>query len=268
MRRVDSRAFALPVVVMLTAVAGVMIGVLLDRQSAQALSVKRQTEEYREHHFGRGAKEIIDYWLRTRGNKPVRELLDETGKALDVTLADGTVISLRLFDAQGTLNADRATLAAAGMPAPRRAYDELAANVAAARLAVFTRKLGPIEVSLGSASPEVISAIVNANVAPDKQSELTAALMELRGHATIAAEDLSGALNGVGLENAERDAVSRMIAADPTFFRAILEARSADGRALARYGGYAVIGNMIQRGRADAGARRTSILAWTKLEIR
>lgn len=262
-----SKAFALPMVIMLTAVAGIMIGVLLDRQSAQALSVKRQVDEYREHHFGRGAKEIIDYWLRTRGNKPVRELLDPSGKALDVTLADGTVISLRLFDAQGTLNADRATLAAAGMPGPRRAYDELAAT-AGQRLPLLTRKLGPVEVSLATAPPEVIAAIVNANVSPEKQSDLAAALMELRGRTSIAAEDLSEALNGIGLENSERDAISRLVAADPTFFRAILEARSPDGRTTARYGGYAVIGNMVQRGKADAGARRTSILAWTKLDVR
>ncbi len=262
-----SKAFALPMVVMLTAIAGVMIGVLLDRQSAQALSVKRQADEYREHHFGRGAKEIIDYWLRTRGNRPVRELLDESGKALDVTLADGTVISLRLFDAQGTMNADRATLAAAGVPAPRRAFDELAAT-AGPRLPSLTRKLGPIEVSLGTAPPEVIAAIVNANVAPEKQSDLAAALIELRGRTSLAPEDLSEALNGIGLENNERDAITRMVAVDPTFFRAILEARTPDGRAVARYGGYAVIGNMVQRGQGDAGARRTSILAWTKLEVR
>ncbi|MFO0834466.1 MAG: hypothetical protein U0638_05805 [Phycisphaerales bacterium] len=267
MKLARSKAFALPMVIMLTAVAGIMIGVLLDRQSAQALSVHRQVDEYREHHFGRGAKEIIDYWLRTRSNRPVRELLDESGKALDVTLADGTVISLRLFDAQGTLNADRATLAASGMPAPRRAYDELAAT-AGQRLPSLTRKLGPIEVSLGSAAPEVISAIVNANVAPEKQSDLTAALIELRGRTSIAPEDLSEALNGVGLDNAERDAMTRMVAVDPTFFRAILDARSPDGRTIARYGGFAVIGNMVQRGKADAGARRTSILAWTKLEVR
>lgn len=262
-----SKAFALPMVIMLTAVAGVMIGVLLDRQTAQALSVKRQADEYREHHFGRGAKEIIDYWLRTRGNKPVRELLDESGKALDVTLADGTVISLRLFDAQGTMNADRATLAAAGVPAPRRAFDELAAT-AGPRLSSLTRKLGPIEVSLGTAPPEVIAAIVNANVSPEKQSDLAAALIELRGRTSLAPEDLSEALNGIGLENNERDAITRMVAVDPTFFRAILEARTPDGRTLARYGGYAVIGNMVQRGQGDAGARRTSILAWTKLEVR
>lgn len=267
MTPVSSKAFALPMVVMLTAVAGVMIGVLLDRQSAEALSVRRQIDEYREHHFGRGAKEIIDYWLRTRGNKPVRDLLDAGGKALDVTLADGTVITLRLFDAQGTLNADRATLAAAGIPAPRRALDELASAVGP-RLQALTRKLGPIEVSLASASPEVISAIVNANVSPDKQSDLTAALLDVRAQGGVSPEDLSQALNGVGLENAERDAITRMIAAEPTFFRAILEARTRDGRAIARYGGYAVIGNMMQRGQGDAGARRTSILAWTKLEVR
>lgn len=267
MKPAMTKAFALPTVIMLTAVAGVMIGVLLDRQSAQALSVKRQVDEYREHHFGRGTKEIIDYWLRTRGNKPVRELLDETGKALDVTLADGTIVSLRLFDAQGTLNADRATLAAAGMPGPRRALDELAAT-AGPRLQSLTRKLGPIEVSLGTAPPEVIAAIVNANVSPEKQSDLAAALMDLRGRSSIAAEDLSEALNGIGLDNSERDAITRLVAVDPIFFRAILEARSPDGRVAARYGGYAVIGNMVQRGKADAGARRTSILAWTKLEVR
>ncbi|MCC6228889.1 MAG: hypothetical protein IT432_06665 [Phycisphaerales bacterium] len=262
-----SRAFALPMVVMLTAIAGIMIGVLLDRQSAQALSVKRQADDYREHHFGRGAKEIIDYWLRTRGNKPVRELLDESGKALDVTLADGTVISLRLFDAQGTLNADRATLAAAGLPAPRRAYDELAAT-AGPRLQSLTRKLGPVEVSLGTASPEVIAAIVNANISPEKQSDLTAALLDLRGRSSIAGEDLSEALSGLGLDNPERDAITRMVAVDPTFFRAILEARTPDGRIVARYGGYAVIGSMAQRGKSDSGGRRTSILAWTKLQVR
>lgn len=268
MRVVRSKAFALPLVIMLTAVAGVMIGVLLDRQSAQALSIQRQVDEYREHHFGRGAREIIDYWLRTRGNKTVRELLDETGKALDVTLADGSTITLRLFDAQGTLNADRATLAAAGMPAPRRAFDELTSNVPAARLPVFTRKLGPIEISLASASPEVVSAVVNACVSPDKQSELTAALMELRGQARIAPEDLAEAINMLGLENAEREAITRMVASDPTFFRAILEARNPDGKVISRYGGYAVIGNMLSRSRSDAGQRRTSILAWTKLEVR
>src|SRR5262249_23640476 len=58
-------AFALPMVVLLTLVAAVTLTVILERQAADALTVRRQIGNYEAQHVARGLGEILETWVNS-----------------------------------------------------------------------------------------------------------------------------------------------------------------------------------------------------------
>ena len=100
------RGYALVIVVLLTVVVGLTAAVGLQRQSSESLSVARQVAAYQQHHASRGMQEAIGVWLRAVNARTVGESLGEGGHALDISLADGSTLSVYLHDGQGTALAD------------------------------------------------------------------------------------------------------------------------------------------------------------------
>ena len=83
--------------------------VMLERQSAQSLTIGRQVSGYDEHHASRGMKEAIDAWIRSSPRRSLRDRLDASGRAFEIDLPTGIdgkglqTLAISLADAQGTI---------------------------------------------------------------------------------------------------------------------------------------------------------------------
>ena len=100
------RGFAMPVVIVLAMVVAIMAALMLERQAAQRLAVQRQLNQYRDHHFQRGVREVVGAWTDTLGGQPIEKMVDIDGHALDIAMADSGWLSVYLYDGQGSTLSD------------------------------------------------------------------------------------------------------------------------------------------------------------------
>lgn len=271
--RTRERAFALPLVILLSLVAVVIVTAMLGRQSTQALAVARQTEAVRDWHFSRGVQEIVNAWVRSHATFSTRDLLGADGKAFDLVTDDGTTLSLYMVDAQDTLLTDTTGLTGDEVLDLRAALDNLAHNVSQAELLRLTRKVGPPQVSLWSASPEVLAAVCRQAVGFQAGDACQRALLELREtKQKVFVSDLNDALGALAVNDKAKMAVVRMIAVEPTLFRFALDVRPPQSSTVTvRYTGYLVVRSALGSGNprtTAASAPRTAFLSWQKLEPR
>src|SRR4051812_26592877 len=104
------RAFALPMVLMLVLISGVLLAVMIDRQGAQALTVQRELDSYTFHHISRGVQEAIEAWIRNNGNNDIAGALDVDGHAFDLQVEGGQLVRISFYEAQDTVLAELAGL--------------------------------------------------------------------------------------------------------------------------------------------------------------
>lgn len=272
--RAGERAFALPLVVMLTLVVVVIVAAMLGRQGTQGTTVARQAEEVRDWHFSRGVREIVDQWLKNKALNSVRDNLAVDGRAFDLVLDDETRMSFYLLDAQGTLLTTVVGLGAEETLDAVGALDSLRQSVGASEFERMTRQVGPPEVSLWTAPPEVLNAVCRQTVGPEGADELTRTLIELRQTKDkITPADLNEAATKVSVSEARRRSFLRMIAAEPSFYRFILDVRPPQSSTpVARYTGYLVARSPLQRtggvGRTATPPPRSAFLSWEKVPPR
>ncbi|MFY7895702.1 MAG: hypothetical protein ACOVP8_05680, partial [Phycisphaerales bacterium] len=95
--------FALPLVVLLTVIAGILLAAMLDRFGTQQTFAQRQLEQYRDHHIARGLQEAMQAWVNSidTQTQSLKASLGERGKAFDLEL-DGQRVTVYLEDGQGT----------------------------------------------------------------------------------------------------------------------------------------------------------------------
>ncbi|MCA9298618.1 MAG: hypothetical protein KDA28_06100, partial [Phycisphaerales bacterium] len=103
-------AFAIPMVILLTIVMSLMIAVMLERNGAQRLQVRRTLESYNDHHMKKGVQEIVNAWLRTLPNAPLAELLGEDGKIVEISMLDGVRLTIFLEDGQRSIRYDASSI--------------------------------------------------------------------------------------------------------------------------------------------------------------
>lgn len=271
-----ARAFALPLVVLLSLVAAVLIAAMLDRQGAQRATVARAGDEYRRTHFARGVVEVVDTWMSYQGGKPLHDLLGADGKALDLDLADGSVLSVYFRDAQGALLRDLSGLSPEDRADLKGAMEILAGAVEPARLSQVTRGFGPPSISLRTAPEEVLAAVCRQVAGSTKCDALLSALQEARQKARPTVQDLTQAAVSSDLDDVQRKVLSRLISTDCGFYRLTLDARGPgvgpDSPPIERYGAYAlprsVGGGRVRNTSAGNVQRRTQIVGWERVEIR
>lgn len=268
------RAFALPLVIFVSVVATMLIVSVLERQSSQQLTMARQAREYREMHFGKGVREVLDMWMRSQAARPVRDLLAGDGRAMDMELGDGTTLSLYLFDVQGTVLSDLSGLTGEELADAAGALANLGDVAGSAQRSNLTRPIGPPAVSVMTASVEVLTAVARQVVGSQQADECVRALLELKDKPGATQQDLSDVETSLNLNDQQRRSLQRMFAVEPTFFRLRLVAHAggamAGGRPIAQYEAFAIIPRPGQRQASQANAvqRRTLILGWRRLEDR
>jgi len=272
--RIGARAFALPLVVMLTLVVVVLIAAMLGRQSTQSVTVARQAEGVRDWHFSRGVREIIDQWIKNKAAGSIRDTLAVDGRAFDLVFEDDTRISLYLVDAQGTLPTSLTGFSADDTLEIVGALDQLRQSVSPFEYARMTRTAGPAGISIWTAAPEVLGAVCRQIAGPGSGDELARSLIELRqGKEKLTPGDLADLATKASLSDGRRRAFSRLIATEPSLFRFVLEVRPPTGSTPAgRFTGVLMARSVQQQAGATAkpGAQsvRSAFLSWEKVSPR
>lgn len=273
--RHDSRAFALPMVALMSVVVGLLAAMMIERQGAQTRLVQRQITSYRDDHLARGLEEIVDSWLKGVAHRPLRERLDPDGKALEMELDGGIKLSVYVFDAQGTVLTDLGGLAGESMQDARGILSELRHSASAARLRSpppLTRKRGPVRVSALTAPDEVLRAAVTYATGGDKADAFIAAILRGQSSGKMTNEDLIQFQNEASVSAAARPVIQRVLTTEPTLWR--LDAkitRTNPGpfeRASATYTGLAILDRGASRAAAkdrDGVERLGNILEWHRV---
>lgn len=263
----DAPGYVMVIVLILVITSGLLIGVALRRQGAQTLTVKRQIDAYREHHAAQGLQELVGAWARQYSAANVLDALGDDGLAFEVDLADGSVLSVYLEDAQGLALADLSGLEGDELRLAGRVLLELGAEVGESRFDRYTRPAGPVAISVAGAPEPVLRAAVRAAV-PDQaqQDALLSRLLTIRDtRRDVRSTDLGTALSGAGVESDARRDMLELLAADSEAWRVVVE-QTRDRRVTARYEG---VTELRARGGAAAAPGESSagmFLSWRELD--
>ncbi len=246
----------MPMIILLMVVVGLSISLSLRRLSAQQLLVARQVSAYYEHHSGRGLQEAIGAWLRQQNGRELDEVLEpNTGKAMDITLSDGSIVSIYLFDAQGTMLSDLSSVGANQVEEVALSLKILADSVNNAEYMQLTRPFGPSGVSVHTA-PEPVMRAIGETIAEGKGIRFAEDIKLIRDSGErITRQMLVESATRAGVNSEQRAAILRMFSTDVQIWGVVVEVRGgrgiSKGRLLARYGG-------VTRIRSNTGRRATS----------
>ena len=269
--RAGRAGFVMPLVLLVLVVVGLGLGVSLTRFAAETRVVARQIRAYHEHHSGMGLQEAIGAWLKQQTGRAISEIIDPaTGHAMDIELADGSVVSVYLRDGQGTALADLSAVQPAQVDEASRVLRALIATTSQEEYIRMTRSVGPPGVSVNSAPDEVIRAVAEA-VGGDRGDDFAHELLRARARAgQVTRQDIATAVSSAGLDNEQRVAALRMLATDIELWAIIVELRGGRGmdrgRLLSRYGGLARlrVGSTRRGGSGNANELGT-FLTWRDL---
>lgn len=220
------KAYALALVVTLSAFLGIASTIMLERQAAQRLSLVRQVDRYQELHGTRGIQEVLSMWMRSITTESLAAQVKENPHVLDIELADGTELRVFLRDGQGTLRSDPSGLS-------RQARIDLVAMLALARqdpaLAgrpELFRAVGPLAVSALDAPPELLR-IVALHLAGDerKADAIVSAILDKRADGEFTPADVGECCTAGDLSREARANFGRLFAAEPSLWRVEVQLR-------------------------------------------
>jgi hypothetical protein len=275
-------AFALPLVLMASLALAVLITVLLERFAGQTRSVAAITRSYEAHHVGKGIHQLFEAWLRTTTSNKLANKLGENGLALTARLSEGVTSTasgpetLRLFldDAQGSILTEVGSLPAEDVPlaeaiiAAAREIEGNAPGPVAPEVAVSRRNLGPLAVSIKSASPATLRAAVVGACGTSKADQLVAELFRLRDENTISTTNISEIANKAELNGDERARFLKAVSAEPSLWNVTAEISTEqilNPGVILRYKGLA---NVLNNGATSGLSARSVIRNWVREDVR
>jgi hypothetical protein len=266
------RGFALAVVVMLLAIASIILVFVIDRQTTQAMNVKRELDSYTFHHVSRGIQEAVEAWIRSNGNNPVRTALDEESRAFDLVVDSGQVVHIYFRDAQDTVLADFSGHAGETLDMGLDILMELRRNEGE-RAPEFVRREGPIAISVNAAPEEVLKAVIGSILDPLQTASLARELREIRANAWIDRPELDEAFKRAETPAAHIPKLQGLLAVEPVLWQVIAEAEAPRNvyppPPTIRYGGLAIVTPVNQgRNKSAALQRSSSMISWENLSDR
>ena len=240
--------FALPVVIVLILIVGMVSAVVLQRQASSRLVTERRLLWYREHHARAGLEEVLDAWLRSLPrNLRLEEVVGPTGEAMTIDLKDGSEAVISIRDGQGALLVEPAAVAADDRIRVTDAAQRFDDLVGPGSRPLERRRVGPLKLSLQAASVEAIEALASAYAPRSAAAEFATAIAVARGVAAdgvLTNADLSAALAASGMESREAQFVRAATTLQPTLYFVTVEVRprsrmrQRDAGASIFFGGY------------------------------
>lgn len=230
------RGFALPVVIALMLVVGVVSAIFLDRAATDRLNAQRQLVAYRTHHTALGVREVLSAWLTPLKGPGVASKLDpETGKALDLELSGGGTVSVFFGDGQGAALADLTKLTVDQATDGQEVLDELAAIAKGRPNPAWLRNTGPLKVSLVSAPEEVLLAVARAVARQEgmglRPEAFVEGIMKAReSEEGLGEAEVNTAAGEAGFGPEHRAKLNRLTAVSPTLWNIAIEVMEPAGR--------------------------------------
>jgi hypothetical protein len=236
------RAFALPIVILLALVAALAGTLLLELQSNSSLAVNRQARVYEDHHLAAGMRELIDQWILTGGGD-IADRLEDDGLAFELELPQNKRVRVYLEDAQGTVLRDTSSVGGAPARLLDRIIDQLELVAVPPPLPVYNadgtiagpveqppplfRNVGPIQVSVNSATEQVLDAVASAMSNPDAARTLMRQIRsEARPGSRITPEDLNSMITSLrNLSTTDAQEFRSVLTAQPMLWRLTVETR-------------------------------------------
>lgn len=258
------RGFALPLVVLLTVIAGILLAALLERFGTQQTFAQRQLEQYRDHHIARGLQEAMQAWVNSvdTQTQSLKASLGERGKAFDLEL-DGQRVTVYLQDGQGTALAEFAGLSPDEMGTAAEVLDQLRQQDSREARQLIRRE-GPLAVSVRAADERVLTAVARACSSSARAPRVVAELMRVRDEEEFTIATMAEAFTRAGVEGEERVKLMQMLVTEPTLYRGVAEAPRAGGGVI-RYTFNVLIPSGANRARMSGGVTRPmAVMDWQR----
>jgi hypothetical protein len=262
------RAFALPLVILLTLVISLGLALILNRSGSSNAAINQQIRVYQQHHRHAGMKEMVDRWLATTHGS-MRDQLESDGQAFTLEMPRNARVRVTITDGQGTLLDDLR-----GLYGPEARYTAIALD--AIRRAVgpdephraerFFRKAGPAAVSINTAAPEVIEAITTAIVPGREGQRIATEYIARRMREVIEQPAIRAIALEMGAPNEEAAALELMFTANPTVW-SVDAVGTISNRVVERSGGLIEIVTDPNSGSTVGVGSRTRFLTWDDLPI-
>lgn len=264
------RAFALPLVVILSMVATMVIAVMLERQSQQTLVTVRQLRWTQDRHLESGVREVVGAWVKGSSRR-LGEISKSGGHALDLMMEDGRNFRLDLEDAQGSVLATFDGVPANEAALARNLYDTIAMRAGDPRtLEGWTRLVGPVAVSAASAPEAVLAAVASTRLGEGQAAAMARDIVLARE-----SPDQSGGpqwlrriLSEYVSDLEDRRELQRLIVAEPSLWRIRVSVFDDRGRLLSMYEAIVHVDGRELRQRADSGdfTPLGPFLLWRRVE--
>lgn len=264
-----ARGYALVLAVIISAMLTAVIAIIVSRQSERTFAHVRALDRYQDHHLKKGLQETLTAWLRGVANRPLTELLDEDGKALEIDAGERT-FSIYFSDGQGTALDGPAALNSNEQAPLDRLLDDLDQLVSEVPL---TRASGPLAISLASAPEPLITAAIKAISPTTPPEPFTTAILAARPRG-LTPTDVEQAASLANIPPEARPLVARFFTVVPQLWRVEVEERlgqgSERGLLLARHHGLIDLSPRTTSGRdrLSAGLEGGSLITeWTRVPI-
>jgi hypothetical protein len=275
--RHQQRGFALPVVLVVLMLVSVVSAVMLQRQASQRLISERRLGWYREHHARFGFEELIDAWLRSLPrNVMLLEVVGENGHALDIDLRDGTIVSIYLRDGQGALLVSPDAVEPAARETVIATTERFDQIVGINGRPLERRTVGPRALSLRSASPEAMRAVVDTiSGVPGSGLAFANAIVAERTmteDGSVSDAALTAALRATELTEEQAQPLRAAFVQRPTLYFVVVELRpksalAARSAETVRFGGYIPVrADRVSEGQS-AFAQRSGFLSFERLPV-
>ena len=210
-----ARGFALPLVILLALVVGLMGAVLLERQASVARLAAREVASYRDRHYERGVREVIGAWSDSLAGQPVEKMTAGDGHILDLELPTGGGAAVYLFDGQAGFLTDPRGLSAAEREDWAGVMLELQ-GMRSPGNSTWWRPVGPLAVSVKTAPVEVLEAVGNYASGGGRNGKRFASELErMRTRGDLTTADVATAMNASDFTPKQREAVNRLVTVAP-----------------------------------------------------
>lgn len=264
------RAFALPLVVILSMVATMVIAVMLERQSQQTLVTIRQLRWTQDRHLESGVREVVGAWVKG-ATRRLGEISRSGGHALDLTMDDGRRFRLDIEDAQGSVLTAFEGVPAGDLAAAQALYEEAVRRAGDPRtLEEWTRPVGPVAVSAASA-PEAVLALVGSTKLGEGQAAAMArdiVLARDSGDPTGGQQWLRRILADYVSDLEDRREMQRLIVGEASLWRIRVSVFDGRDRLMSMYEAVVHVDGRELQQRADSGdfTPLGPFLMWRRVE--
>jgi hypothetical protein len=269
------RGFALPIVIVLALVVGIMAAVVLERQAYQRQVVARQLFGYQDTHFERGVREVVGQWTDSLIGQPIDKMISSDGHALDIQRPDGSLLSVYLFDGQGSILTELNGLSQADAADGQGILDAMHVKNPKPDLS-DVRPVGPVRVCVGSASADVLDAIGTYAKGGKSARRFVESLLDARKKkGELTDSDLGTAMNAADLTGDQQAIARRLLVLKPELWNMVVDVYQPTARGggdlVARYGGRFLLAN-YGGGGGNTGRQTTMVslgkfLWWEHLPI-